>query len=180
MRSYLLILVTLLTLSGCSAALTVLPPPDPLTPAAVVATRLPVSTQRIENEPAAATAQPSPTPICTNSLWFLSDLTIPDGSEVSPGVRLDKRWEVRNNGTCNWNENYQIKLIAGPGMGLPAQQALYPALSDTDVVIRMVFIAPQEPGQYRSAWQAFDPFDHPFGDPFFIDIVIPEVGDTGE
>jgi hypothetical protein len=41
----------------------------------------------------------------------------------------------------------------------------------------MVFIAPEEPGNFRSAWQAYDPQDNPYGDPFFIDIVVPETID---
>jgi hypothetical protein len=124
----------------------------------------------------------TPTPFCTNGLWFLGDLTIPDGTVVNPGERLDKRWEVQNNGTCNWDQHYRVKLIAGPGMGIPVQRALIPALSGTEVVIRMVLIAPDEPGNYRSAWQAYDPQDNPFGDLFFIDIVVlaPEVVTDGE
>jgi len=122
----------------------------------------------------AAVQTPTPTPSCTNGLMFLADQTIPDGTLVEPGERLDKRWEVRNNGSCNWDARYRVRLIAGPGMGLPVQQALYPALSGTDFVIRMVFIAPEEPGSYRSACQAHDPLDNPFGHPFFIDVVVPE------
>lgn len=171
---YILIFILILVLSSCATE-------DAISPTAtavmVVSSSMPTAifeqnptqvVEKIENE------RPTPAPVCTNSLWFLSDLTIPDGTVVVPGERLDKRWEVRNNGTCNWNEGYQVKLIAGPGMGLPVQQALFPALSDTDIVIRMVFIAPKEPGTYRSAWQAYDPQDIPFGDPFFIDIVVPE------
>jgi hypothetical protein len=97
---------------------------------------------------------------------------------VQPGERLDKRWRVQNNGTCNWDERYHIKLIAGPGMGVPVRQALVPALSGTQVDIRMVFIAPEESGNYRSAWQAYDPQDQPFGDPFFIDVVVNAAGNT--
>ena len=126
----------------------------------------------VETESAADEIHPSPTPACTNNLWFLQDLTIPDGTQVDPGEPLDKRWLVQNNGSCNWNDQYQVRLIAGPGMGVPVQQMLYPALSGTDVVIRMVFIAPNEPGNYRSAWQAYDEQGGPFGDPFFIDVVV--------
>ena len=133
---------------------------------------IPIGVEKFEGE------QPTSAPVCVNSLLFLNDQTIPDGTVVVPGERLDKRWEVRNNGICNWDDRYRVKLIAGPGMGLPVQQSLYPALSNTDIVIRMVFIAPNEPGNYRSAWQAYDPQDTPFGDPFFIDIVVPE--DNGE
>ncbi len=136
--------------------------------------------QAIEPENLAAETRPTPTPSCSTGLWFLRDVTIPDGSVVVPGERLDKRWEVHNSGTCNWGAGYQVKLIAGPGMGIPVRQALYPALSSTDVIIRMVFIAPTEPGHYRSAWQAYDPADNPFGDPFFIDVIVPEVDSESE
>ena len=124
--------------------------------------------------------EPTPTPSCLNGLLFIKDLTIPDGTLVDPGESLDKRWEVQNSGSCNWDKNYRVKLIAGPGMGVPVQQALNPALSGTEVIIRMMFIAPDEPGNYRSAWQAYDPFGNPFGDLFFIDIVVSETsGQSG-
>jgi len=122
---------------------------------------------------------PTPTPACLNGLLFQKDVSIPDGTLVEPGESLDKRWEVQNNGSCNWDEGYQVKLIAGPGMGVPVQQALIPALSGTEVIIRMMFIAPDEPGNYRSAWQAYDPSGTPFGDPFFIDIVVAGTTDEG-
>ena len=115
---------------------------------------------------------PTPTPQCTDSLVFVSDLTVPDGSEFQPGMLIDKRWQAENNGTCNWNNLYHLKWIAGAELGVQAEQALYPARSGTDLMIRMVFEAPQEPGSYRSAWQAFSPGGEPFGDPIFIEIVV--------
>jgi len=141
---------------------------------AVTATPLPITTQAMDAE------RPTPEPTCTNALWFFQDLTIPDGTEVSPGERLDKRWLVQNAGTCNWGEGYEIRLEAGPNMGVPATQALFPARSGLEVTIRMNFIAPDEPGTYRSAWQAYDPDDVPFGDPFFIEVIVvePPPGET--
>ena len=126
--------------------------------------------------------RPSPTPVCTDNLLFLEDLTIPDGTVVEPGQRLDKRWQVQNNGTCNWGEGYRVKLIAGPGMGVPVQQALVPARSGTETVIRMVYIAPDNPGNYRSAWQAYKAQGIPFGDPFYIDVIVddPNLSVEGE
>jgi hypothetical protein len=91
---------------------------------------------------------------------------------VSPGEDLDKRWQVENNGTCNWEADYRVRHIAGPTMGVPSEQAIYPALSGTQAVIRMVFQAPEETGTYRSAWQAYDPQGVPFGDPIFIEVVV--------
>jgi hypothetical protein len=132
-------------------------------------------------------AQPSPTleptieilpvatPQCSNLLTYLEDLTIPDGTVVRPGEALDKRWLIQNNGSCNWNENYRLKLISGPALGVPKEQALYPARGGTQAVIRISFTAPDEPGLQRSAWQAFTPQGEAFGDPIFIEISIESV-----
>jgi hypothetical protein len=119
-----------------------------------------------------ATPTSGANPDCQDNLVFRSDVTIPDGTAVQADATLDKRWEVENIGSCNWQEAYRVRLIAGPEMGSQPEQALYPARSGTRAVIRIVFKAPTEPGNYRSAWQAFNAQGEPFGDPFFIDIVV--------
>ena len=106
-------------------------------------------------------------------LVFVEDITIPDGTQAKTGSTLDKRWKVRNDGTCNWEEGYALRLISGPSMGAPEIQALYPARSGTEAVIRMQFTAPADPGLYRTAWQAYNPSGDRFGDPFFMEIVVP-------
>ncbi len=114
----------------------------------------------------------SPESQCIDQLTFISDITIPDGTTVVPGSTLDKQWEVENSGTCNWNESYQLRLISGPAMGAEPEQNLIPARSGSRVTLRIVFTAPEEPGTYRSAWQAYNPQSIAFGDLFFIDIVV--------
>ena len=86
---------------------------------------------------------------------------------------MDKRWEVKNSGSCNWTDGYTLRLIAGVDLGSQPQQALYPARAGTHAVIRLVFQAPIEPGNYRSAWQAYAPSGDAFGDPVFIDFSVP-------
>ncbi len=132
--------------------------------------------------PAPASGQPAlpllPTATiqCKDSLAFLKDITIPDGTVVAPDSTLDKRWEIENNGNCNWGQDYRVRLIAGTELGAQKEQALYPARSGSRAVIRMVFKAPAEPGTYRSAWQAYNPQGEPFGDPFFIEIKVEAAG----
>lgn len=116
--------------------------------------------------------RPTPTPSCDDNLTFLNDITIPDGTAVNPDKILDKRWQVQNTGTCNWDDRYRLRLIAGLDLGAVPEQALFPARGGTLLVIRMLFTSPGEPGSYRSAWQAHSPAGEPFGDPFFIDIVV--------
>ena len=119
-------------------------------------------------------SQSTPTPECEPNLTFLSDLTLPDGTIVLPGQLLDKRWRVENNGSCNWDMRYRLKLIAGPNLGAVMDQALYPARSHTATMIRMIFTAPDESGVQRSAWQAHDPHGEPFGDPICIEVAVQE------
>lgn len=109
---------------------------------------------------------------CIDNLTFISDLTIPDGTVVVPGSTLDKQWEVENSGTCNWNEQYTLRLISGPQMGADPEQEIIPARSGSRVTLRIVFNAPEEPGSYHSAWQVYNSEGNAFGDPFFIDIVV--------
>jgi hypothetical protein len=118
-------------------------------------------------------ARPSPTPPCSSDLEFLEDLTLPDGAMVSPGERLDKRWLVKNSGSCNWDETYRLRLVAGPSLGAETEQALYPARSGAEATIRIFFTAPTEPGVYRSAWQAYTPLGEAFGELFFVEFVVP-------
>ncbi len=125
-----------------------------------------------QTQSAARAQPPTPQPSCSDNLVFIDDLSIKDGTVFPPGAQLDKRWKVENAGTCNWDQRYRMKLIAGSQLSVPAEQALFPARSGAQAVIRIVFTAPAEPGNYRSAWQAYNPQGDPFGDPFFIDIVV--------
>jgi hypothetical protein len=140
-------------------------PPTQLPPSPT-ATRLPLTTP-IELRLTA-------TPACTMQLTFLDDLTIPDGFQVAPGEVIDKRWEVENSGTCNWDDRYSLRLVAGSDLGAQPDIGLYPARSRTVLPIRILFTSPQEPGPYRSAWQAYGPNGEPFGDQIFIDIIVTE------
>ncbi|MFQ5616763.1 MAG: NBR1-Ig-like domain-containing protein, partial [Anaerolineales bacterium] len=96
----------------------------------------------------------------------------PEGTVVFSGSELDKRWLVENSGTCNWGRGYTLRLINEPNMGAPAIQSLFPARAGTETTIRIIYTAPEESGIYRSAWQAYDPQEQPFGDPIFIEIVV--------
>lgn len=135
-----------------------------------ITTSTPTSTENTIQPGIVNPPPPSPTPVCVSNLLFIEDITIPDGTQVDPGEILDKRWLIENNGTCNWDQQFSLRLIAGPGMGTNPDKALFPARSGSRAEIQILFTAPQEPGIYRSAWQAADPQGNLFGDPIFIEI----------
>jgi hypothetical protein len=99
-------------------------------------------------------------------------VTIPDYSIVAPGSTLDKQWLVQNSGSCNWDNRYRLRLIEGDALGASPEQALFPARAGLQATLRIVFTAPPEAGEYLSEWQAFDAQGIPFGESFFIKIVV--------
>jgi hypothetical protein len=142
---------------------------DPFRPPTLVPTPLPpTQTPPSLSPPGTVTAEVS----CRDNLTYLSDISIPDGTVVAPGSTIDKRWEVENSGSCNWEEGYQIRLISDQALGSPKELTLVPARSGSRVEIRIVFTAPEQEGKYRSAWQAFNPQNVAFGDPIYIEISV--------
>lgn len=146
--------------------------------AALEPTATPLASSTVEMTPDSAPepeADSTPTPEpCTANLTFLDDLTVPDGSSVNPGERIDKQWRVQNSGTCDWDARYRLKLAGGfPPLGAELSQQLFPARAGSEATIQIFFIAPPASGLYRSAWIAYGPDDQPFGEMIFIEFVVP-------
>jgi hypothetical protein len=133
-----------------------------------VVTKTPRINAEISKVPTELPAKPNPTIVCSDGLTFVSDLTVPDGTRIGRGATVDKRWQVKNSGTCNWGEGYQLVLIAGPDLGQPAKQALIPARAGAQAMIRLLIVAPVTPGSYTSAWQAYSPAGEPFGEVIYV------------
>jgi len=165
----------LLFLSGCiplspkrEEAAVFIPPTVAVTPTPIPGPTISVSTPDVP--------RPTENASCSNLLAYVKDLTIPDGSMFSPGESIDKRWLVENQGTCNWNPRYSLRLSGGDSLGAPKEQSLVPAIAGSQAVIRITFTAPEKGGKYRSSWQAYTPDSKPFGDPVYVEIeVIPRV-----
>ncbi len=109
---------------------------------------------------------------CTNDLTFIDDLTVPDGTVFEPGAEIVKRWQVENSGTCEWTAKYSVRILSGASMGAEPKQKLEPIAPGETGSVEIVFHAPEETGEYYSQWQAYDDRGKPFGQDFFIDIIV--------
>jgi len=100
--------------------------------------------------PGPATVPPS----SCDKAFFVADVTIPDGSVMSPGQKFTKTWSLRNVGRCAWVKGtYQIVYFSGEQMGAPASLAFaedVPVGSTAKFSIEMT--APSSPGPYRGYW----------------------------
>ena len=132
---------TPLPLSGIRVS--TLPPPATNTP--VPATRTPI--------PPTLAAQPSATPGCVMSAAFVADVTIPDGSDMTPGSQFVKTWRIRNSGTCDWGNGFAAIFVEGNPLGGPTVVSIPPTDAGGTRNVSLSLQAPTQPGTYKGKWQ---------------------------
>lgn len=148
-----------------------LPTPPPLP------TQLPPPTQTVPAPVDLAPAIP-PNRACTNDATFIEDVTLPDRTQVEPGEVLDKRWAVRNSGSCNWGPGYRLVRMGEDSLQGVDEVALYPARAGATAIIRVSLTAPPKPGMHISRWRLAAPDGTPFGEEIYLWIEIPEATPT--
>lgn len=153
------------------------PSPEPsstttLTPTAILTTAVLISETPASLNPPGSTA-------CDDSI-FLSDVTIPDGTELSPGDTFTKTWRIQNNGTCTWNSDYAVIFVDGSILGATSPITLtveaVPSGGVVDISVGMV--APETKGSYKGYWRMQNPSDLPFGVIFYVEILVNGAGGT--
>jgi len=122
---------------AATASFTPLPVPATLTPIP-----LPVST----NTPAATA-----TTNC-NVAQFVTDVTIPDGTIMTPGQTFTKKWRIKNIGSCSWS-GFSMVFDSGDSMNGPATQAVGALGPGQEIDIEATLTAPANPGSYRGYWR---------------------------
>lgn len=138
--------------------------PTPTNTSTPTATNTPVP-------PRATSTSVLPTDSCF-SLAFLSDVTIPDNTEMTPGQEFTKTWRVRNNGSCVWEAGFKLKFTGGNSLGgtaLILTKAVNPG-STIDLSIFMV--APSASGNYQSNWRMSNSDGVFFGDEMYAAIKV--------
>ncbi len=107
------------------------------------------------------TAQPSATPhgdgACTFQAAYVSDVSIPDNTQIGPGISFVKTWRIRNEGTCTWGpDGYalnQLVYVGGDRMGGSTSVALPDDVSQGGTLdISVNLTAPTTPGSYTGYW----------------------------
>lgn len=95
----------------------------------------------------AAAVQPAKAAVC-NWAQFVSDVTVPDGTNYAPGAAFKKTWRLKNIGTCAWSD-VSLIFASGEKMGAPASAALPTAVAvGATVDISVDMTAPAAAGHY--------------------------------
>ena len=107
------------------------------------------------------------------SMAFVSDVTIPDNTQVTPGQTFTKTWKVVNNGSCAWDAGFKFALTGGDAMGgvtytLPASVAV-----NATVDISVAMTAPTgRTGAIRGNWRMSTAAGQFFGDEVYVIVVV--------
>jgi Ig-like domain from next to BRCA1 gene len=140
--------------------------PTPTATPTATATAFPTST------PIIVYSYPTPETACYASA-YISDVTIPDYSQVAPGEVFRKTWLLENTGTCAWDATYRMDFVGGYDMaGSPKKigQTIYPG---QDAYLTVDFTAPDTAGEYTSYWRLGTKGGALFGVSVYVVIDVP-------
>ena len=120
-----------------------------------------------------------PTSNC-NAGQFIDDITIPDGTIISPGDNFTKTWRLKNIGTCTWTSSYAVVFTSGSSMGGPAAQALSGNVNPGQTVdISVNLTAPGSNGTYTGNYKLRDSGGVLFTNNFYVQIKVQGGGGDG-
>jgi hypothetical protein len=148
-------------------------PTDTQAPTATSETMVP-TTESLEAT-AEIPLEASPTPITCDDANFdpaTVDVSVPDGTEMTPGQDFVKTWKIKNTGTCTWGSGYSVIFAFGEKMSGVAEPLTTAVAPNEEVEVSVRFKAPQDVGQYSSTWRMANANNSPFGETFYVLIVV--------
>ena len=140
-------------------------------------TSAPLQTATATTQPFAQVTNDSGTTVALCDLLSIEpstvDVNIPDNTVMTPGQDFIKTWRVKNNGSCPWGAGYKL-VYAGytnpmSGQFQPLTEVVQPG---QEVEVSVQFQAPDEAGEYLSAWQMSNPAGVTFPKIIFVKIIV--------
>jgi len=120
----------------------------------------------------------SPT-TCVDRAELVTDVTVPDGMHIAPGLSFDKIWRLKNVGTCAWTTGFKAVFISGDRMNGTSPQPLPSGVAPNEIIdLKLSLKAPTSSGTYRGNWMLRNAAGLSFGlgadgqQSFFVRIVV--------
>ena len=84
---------------------------------------------------------------------FVKDVSIPDGTLLSPGSSFVKTWRLKNKGTCSWTSAYSLIFTSGHQMSGPVSVSLLGNVNPGETIdVSVNLTAPATEGHYIGYW----------------------------
>jgi hypothetical protein len=116
------------------------------------------------------TPSPTPTTVCTYDSIFVSDITIPDGTEIVTGAPFTKTWRLKNNGCLPWENGTVLIFVNGNQMSGPISVPVPATAVNGTQDISVSLKAPSTAGEHTGYWQLRAPDGIQFGDKIYVKI----------
>lgn len=123
-----------------------------------------------------ATIPPTATSLPCNQVSFVSDVTIPDQTQITVGESFTKTWRLRNTGSCTWTSGYELVFNSGDQMsGVHSKQLTAVTVQPNDTLdVSVDLVAPELAGTYQGFWFLKEPGGETFAPqsgPFWVEII---------
>jgi hypothetical protein len=105
-------------------------------------------------------------------LTFVSDVSIPDNTQMDPGETFTKTWKVQNSGSCAWDAGFKFQSTGGNAMGASAFTLPASVAPGATYDISVAMTAPSTPGTVRGNWRMSNTTGQFFGDEVFVQILV--------
>ena len=102
-------------------------------------------------------------------LSYVSDVTIPDNTKVTPGQSFTKTWRVLNSGSCAWESGFVFNIVGGQAIGGTAvtlNQRVEPG-RQYEFSVPMV-VPTSATGELKGTWRLSDTNGNFFGDGVYV------------
>lgn len=135
----------------------------------------PEASQTATSEPLSVTVTSTAAQSCSDWANWVVDVTLPDGSVVHPGERMQKIWRIKNSGACLWNQEYSWRYVEGEQMADSAE--IYPFADEVrpgeEVNIILDLIIPRLKGRYKGVWQLYNAQGASVGREMWLELEVP-------
>ncbi|CAD6250480.1 unnamed protein product [Miscanthus lutarioriparius] len=107
---------------------------------------------------------------------FILDVTVLDGTLMTPSTPFTKIWRMHNNGSVVWPLGTQLIWVGGDQFALQTSVPLeipvdgFPVDKEIDVAVD--FVAPTRPGRFISYWRLASPSGQKFGQRVWVHIQV--------
>lgn len=148
------------------------PTQTPASTPTMLPTFAPAATSAVITLP--AVTQPpaaSPTASCYQ-LRFVSDVTIPDNTQMTPGKTFTKTWKVKNTGSCAWDAGFKFAFVGGEQMSGVTYALPSSVAAGAEIDISVALVAPNKAGTLRGNWRMQTAGGQFFGDEVYVVIVV--------
>ena len=105
-------------------------------------------------------------------LTFVSDVSIPDNTQMTPGQTFTKTWKVFNSGSCAWDAGFKFVFTTGDALGGTTYVLPSAVASGAQYDIPVPMTAPSTAGTYKSNWRMQTAGGEFFGNEVYVVIVV--------